>query len=46
MFQPMVEKLLTIGQIFTQMLFESKLQIMNEFGCALGILEKPLVNRI
>jgi hypothetical protein len=46
MFQPMVEKLSNIGQFFIQVLFESKLQIMKEFGCALGIFEKPLVNRI
>jgi hypothetical protein len=38
----MVEKLLNIGQFFNQVLFESKLQIMKEFGCALGIFGKPL----
>jgi hypothetical protein len=46
MFQPMVEKLLSIEQIFTKNSFKSKLKIVKEFGCALSIFQKPSMSRI
>jgi hypothetical protein len=47
MFEPVVEKLvLNIEQIFTKNSFKSKLKIIQEFGHALGIVEKPSVSRI
>jgi hypothetical protein len=41
MFQPIMEKLLTIEQIFNENLFKSKLEIIGEFGYTFDILESP-----
>jgi hypothetical protein len=37
----MVEKLLNIEQFFSENSVKSKLKIMGEFGCTLGIVGKP-----
>jgi hypothetical protein len=42
----MVEKLLNIEQFFIENLFKSKLKFLGEFGHFLGIVGKPLMNRI
>jgi hypothetical protein len=46
MFQPIMEKLLTIEQIFDEKLFKSKQKIIKEFGYTLDILGKPIVSMI
>jgi hypothetical protein len=46
MFQPTVKKLLNIENKFTEILFKSKLKIIREFGCVVGIVGKPSVSRI
>jgi hypothetical protein len=46
LFLIMVEKLLNIEQFFIEKSFKSKLKFLAEFGHFLGIVGKPLMNRI
>jgi hypothetical protein len=47
MFQPIVEKLLNIEEKkFIENSFKSKLKIIEEVGCTLGLVGKPLVDKI
>jgi hypothetical protein len=46
MFQPIMEKLLTIEQNFNENLFKSKLKFIGKFGYTLDILGKPIVSKI
>ncbi len=39
MFQPVVDKLLNMEQNFTEILFQSKLKIIEEFHHVLGVVE-------
>ncbi len=45
MFQPTVEKLLTIEQLFIKISCKSKLKFVVEFGHDLGIVRKPFMSR-
>jgi hypothetical protein len=42
----MVEKLLNVEHFFIENSFKSKQKFLGEFGHSLGIVGKPLMNRI